>query len=97
MTVDALGRSSASQARLAGLELIPPTNGGPQSHSVPDKCWARDELHGSKMHHQPYTDTFERHYRIAELAQMWALGRETVRRIARRSGLRRKDVRREVR
>jgi hypothetical protein len=49
------------------------------------------------MHHQPYTDTFERHYRIAELAQMWALGRETVRRIARRSGLRRKDVRREVR
>ena len=27
------------------------------------------------------TSTFERHYRIGELAEMWGLGRETIRKI----------------
>jgi hypothetical protein len=33
--------------------------------------------------HMPDTDTtpFERHYRIGDLARLWGLGRETVRRL----------------
>jgi hypothetical protein len=33
------------------------------------------------MQHQPDTSPFEPHFRIGELARMWALGRETVRKL----------------
>ena len=33
-----------------------------------------------------YDGLFEKHYRVAELAQLWGLGRETVRKIVREPG-----------
>jgi len=33
------------------------------------------------MQSQPDTNPFERHYRIGELARLWRLGRETLRKI----------------
>lgn len=33
------------------------------------------------MQQLPESNAFERHYRIGELARMWGLGRETVRRL----------------
>jgi hypothetical protein len=38
-------------------------------------------LRGEEPHMLPDNPSFEKHYRIAELAHIWGLGRETVRRL----------------